>query len=35
MLLDSHKDLPLQAIENILQKSISFYKSGEIKIKTQ
>jgi hypothetical protein len=33
MLLDPNEDLPLQTIENILQKAINLYKTGEIKIK--
>lgn len=33
MLIDANKDLPLEAIENILQKAIQLYKSGKIKIK--
>lgn len=33
MLFDPNEDLPLQIIENILQKAINLYKSGEIKIK--
>lgn len=33
MLLDPNKDLPLQTIENILQKAINLYKTGVIKIK--
>ena len=33
MLFDSNEDLPLQTIENILQKAINLYKTGEIKIK--
>lgn len=32
MLLDPSKDLPLKKIENILQRAINFYKTGEIKI---
>jgi Domain of unknown function (DU1801) len=32
MLFDPNKDLPLQTIENILQKAINLYKTGEIKI---
>lgn len=32
MLLDPNEDLPLKTIETILQKAISFYKTGEIKI---
>lgn len=32
MLLDPNKDLPLQTIENILQKAINLYKTGEVKI---
>lgn len=33
MLIDPNQDLPVRRIENIIQKAISFYKSGEIKIK--
>lgn len=33
MLLDPNEDLPLQTIENILQKAINLYKTGLIKIK--
>jgi hypothetical protein len=33
MLIDSNKDLPLKKIENVLRKALSFYMSGEIKIK--
>ena len=33
MLLDPEKDLPIETITTILQKAISLYKSGEIKIK--
>jgi Domain of unknown function (DU1801) len=33
MLFDPNEDLPLQTIELILQKAISFYKTGLIKIK--
>jgi hypothetical protein len=33
MLFDPNEDLPLRTIENILQKAINFYKTGEIKIK--
>ncbi len=33
MLFNPNEDLPLQAIESILQKAINFYKTGEIKIK--
>lgn len=33
MLLDPSKDLPLQTIENVLQKAINLYKTGAIKIK--
>ena len=32
MLLNPNKDLPLKTIENILQRAINFYKTGEIKI---
>jgi hypothetical protein len=32
MLFDPTEDLPLEAIENILQKAISLYKTGVIKI---
>jgi hypothetical protein len=31
MLFDPNEDLPLQTIENISQKAINFYKTGEIK----
>lgn len=31
MLFDPNADLPLQKIEGIIQKAISFYKSGQIK----
>lgn len=33
MLFDPNEDLPLTTIENILQKAINLYKTGEIKIK--
>jgi hypothetical protein len=33
MMLDSNQDLPLQTIENILQKAINLNKAGIIKIK--
>jgi hypothetical protein len=33
MLFEPNQDLPLQTIENILQKAINLYKTGEIKIK--
>jgi Domain of unknown function (DU1801) len=33
MLFDPNQDLPLTTIENILQKTINLYKTGEIKIK--
>ena len=33
MLFEPNKDLPLKTIENILQKAINLYKTGEIKIK--
>ena len=33
MLFNPNEDLPLPAIENILQKAINLYKTGEIKIK--
>ncbi|MEZ4911153.1 MAG: DUF1801 domain-containing protein [Saprospiraceae bacterium] len=33
MLFDPNEDLPLQTIEDILQKAINLYKTGEIKIK--
>jgi hypothetical protein len=33
MLFDPNEDLPMQTIENILQKAINLYKTGEIKIK--
>ena len=32
MLLDPNKDLPLQTIENVLQKALNFYRIGVIKI---
>ena len=32
MLFDPNEDLPLEAIENVLQKAISLYKTGVIKI---
>jgi hypothetical protein len=32
LLLNPNKDLPLKKIENILQRAINFYKTGEIKI---
>ncbi|MBK7229471.1 MAG: DUF1801 domain-containing protein [Ignavibacteriales bacterium] len=32
MLLDPNKDLPIKTIQNILQRAINFYKTGEIKI---
>jgi hypothetical protein len=32
-LLDPNKDLPIKSINTILQKAISFYKMGVIKIK--
>ena len=33
MLFDPNEDLPFQTIENILQKAINLYKTGEIRIK--
>lgn len=33
MLFDPNENLPLQTIENILQKAINLYKTGDIKIK--
>lgn len=33
MLFDQNEDLPLQTINNILQKALSLYKTGTIKIK--
>ncbi|TWI97545.1 uncharacterized protein DUF1801 [Mucilaginibacter frigoritolerans] len=33
MLFNPNEDLPLQTIESIIQKAISFYKTGAIKIK--
>jgi hypothetical protein len=33
MLFDPNVDLPLQAIENILQKLLDLYRAGQIKIK--
>jgi hypothetical protein len=33
MLFDPDKDLPVEAIESILQQAIDLYKSGQIKIK--
>ena len=35
MLFDPNEDLPLQMIENILQKAINFYKTGQIKLKNE
>ena len=35
MLFDPNEDLPLQTIENILQKAINFYKTGQIKLKNE
>lgn len=32
MLFDPNTDLPLQTIEDILQRDLAFYRSGEIKI---
>ena len=32
MLLDPGKDLPIQAIENILQKAVNLYKTGIVKL---
>jgi len=32
MLIDPHKDLPADTIENVLQKALNLYKSGKIKI---
>jgi len=34
MLFDPNEDLPLQRINDVLQKAINFYKSGEIKLST-
>lgn len=34
MLLDPHKDLPIQNIETIIQKAIGLYKTGIVKIRT-
>ena len=33
MLFNPNEDLPLQTIENILQKALNLYRTGEIKIK--
>lgn len=33
MLIDPNEDLPLQPIENVLQKAIKLYKTGEIRTK--
>lgn len=33
MMLDHNEDLPLKRIENVLEKALNLYKSGEIKIK--
>ncbi len=33
MLIDASQDLPIKTIEIILQQAISFYKTGEIKLK--
>ncbi len=33
MLFNADEDLPIETINNLLQKAIGFYKSGEIKIK--
>lgn len=33
MLLDAGKDLPMEAINSILQKALTLYKTGEIKIR--
>ncbi len=32
MLINPNKDLPIKTIQNILQRAINFYKTGEIKI---
>ncbi|MES2656684.1 MAG: DUF1801 domain-containing protein [Bacteroidota bacterium] len=34
MLFDSNEDLPIEAIENILQQAIQLYKTGIVKTKT-
>ncbi len=33
MLIDANEDLPLDTINSLLQKALSFYRTGEIKIK--
>lgn len=33
LLLDTHKDLPIQQITQLLQKALSFYKTGVIPVK--
>ncbi len=33
MLIDPNKDLPLQQIENLLQKALDLYRTGGVKIK--
>ena len=33
MLFDSNKDLPIESIENVIQKAINLYKTGIVKIK--
>ncbi|MEP6929012.1 MAG: DUF1801 domain-containing protein [Flavobacterium sp.] len=35
MLFDSNEDLPIETIENILQKAINLYKTGIIKTKNK
>ena len=35
MLFDPNKDLPIETIENILQKAISLYKTGTVKLKSK
>jgi Domain of unknown function (DU1801) len=34
MLIDTDKDIPVQRIKKLLQKALSFYRTGEIKIKS-
>ena len=35
MLFNPNKDLPIETIENILQKAISLYKTGTVKLKSK
>ncbi|MEP7094799.1 MAG: hypothetical protein ABI793_12150 [Flavobacterium sp.] len=35
MLLDSNVDLPIEAIENVIEKALNLYKTGIIKIKNK